>query len=110
MTFGEWLEQELRSRHLSQREFARLAGVSQGHISGVIAGGRNVGADFVIQAARALDVSPVLALQIAGLLTADDIPTTDDPQAARALDYFAQISPEQRVFILDFLQFLASVK
>ncbi|MHB9130377.1 MAG: helix-turn-helix domain-containing protein [Armatimonadota bacterium] len=66
--FATWLQEQLTQRGWDQAELARRSGVTTAHISNIMAGERNVGAQVSRKIARALHLPPEQVFRQAGLL------------------------------------------
>ena len=108
--FRVWLSQELKQRHLSQRELARQAGVSSPLVVRVLSGDMPASADFCIKVAAVLNINPIDTLIMADIFPSDVILplSQDDPLAQELLNIFAQLTPLQRQNLLEFARFLQS--
>ena len=105
--FSEWLQEELASRGWSAADLARRARLTTGAISHVINGSRRPGPDFCRAVARALGYPQELVFRKAGLI--DDPPPPDyDPNLRIALHLLANLPPEERQEILEYIQFKAA--
>lgn len=69
MTFGEWLETQMRERGLGVRELGRLSGVGTGTISRLLSESRGVGPDVCQKLARALGLPEIVVFVQAGLMS-----------------------------------------
>ena len=87
---------------MSQHEFARVAGVSQGAIGNVIRGDRQPGARLCLSIANALKVPPEIVFRRAGLLPARG-PRTE--AAEQMLYLIEQLPPGEQAEILELLRF-----
>jgi len=68
---GKFLENELRTRELSQAELARMAGVTRSGINGVIKGTTRPSNNLLLAISKSLRISPEILYQEAGLLPND---------------------------------------
>ena len=65
---GEWLRQTRESKHLSQRDLAKLAGISQSSIQSIEARHHVPKASVLVALAKALGESPEKVLRLAEVL------------------------------------------
>ena len=93
---GEWINSKLRERGWSQAELARRAGVSRTSISDAISGKENVGSNLATAIARALDVSEMEVLQLAGIVQSNH---SIDDRAARLAYRIGQLPAEDQEII-----------
>lgn len=101
LTFGEWLDEELRRLRITQERFAEILDVSQSAVSGWINGvsrptRRNCRA---IAAALSLPASDVLSR--AGWIEAPAMPNLQDTLGSGDVD-LSRIDPRLRVYMLGF--------
>lgn len=100
--FGVWLNAELIKRDWSQSDLAKKSGLSRGTVSHIMSGLRGVGSDSLNAIARALQMSPSIVFQAAGLLP----PAAEGGEEQEELKYlFSQLSAEGRREILDLMRF-----
>ena len=98
-----WLANEIKTRGWSHRELARRAGLSQTAVSTVLSSQRQPGWEFCEKVARALGETPEHVFRRAGLLPA--LPAPEDDATLRDLiDYARQLSPEERLMVLEYTQ------
>ncbi len=102
--FSNWLQAELEEKGLSQHEFARLAGVSQGAIGNVIRGDRQPGPQLCMAIARALHIPPEQVFRRAGLLPPTD-PATEETE--ELLYLLSNLPQDARRELLEFARFKA---
>ncbi len=67
-SFGEWLQEELNDRHLSQKEFSAISGITQSQISRIISGERGAAEKTILAIAKGLNLTPEFVFRKAGLL------------------------------------------
>ena len=103
MTFSDWIAEELKARDISQRQFAKMAGIAQGHLSNVLTGKRGLTADMAIQIANALELPPMVVLTKAGIIPPGP---DDDPALEELLAAARGLTAEQLKQLLDFARFL----
>ena len=106
-TFSEWLTGEIQKRGWGVADLAKRMGTYPATVSNVINGSRNPGPDFCRAVARALGYPQELVFRKAGLI--DDPPPPDyDPNLRIALHLLANLPPEEREEILEYIQFKAA--
>lgn len=66
--FVKWLSLEMKKRGISQAELARRSGVTQGTISRIMGGERNIGNDVATSISQALKLPLEEVMRAAGLL------------------------------------------
>ena len=104
MDFQHWLKEELNHRGWSHSQLSRRAGISQAAISNVLSGERRPGCDFCVKIAAALDLSPVLVLIKAGILSPQS--PDDDPALTELSELIRSLSPDQRLEVIRYIKFL----
>ena len=105
--FANWLLEELIKRGWSQADLSRRANLSRTAVSNILTGNRAPGPDFCRAVARALGYPQELVFRKAGLI--DDPPPPDyDPNLRIALHLLANLPPEERQEILEYIQFKAA--
>jgi len=97
----EWLRERLKERKWKQADLARASGIDTAVISNLINGKRGPGEDTCTAIAHALDLPPETVYRAAGLLP-PVTPTMEDTE--EALHLFAQLSPEERQEMIDFMR------
>ena len=97
-----YLQDELDKRGWSMSEMGRRAGISPAQVANVVGGRSQAGADFCIGIARALQVSPVHLLELAGVIPRQPQPA--DPEARRLLDAWYRLSEDERRVLLALLE------
>jgi len=102
--FIEWLYKELKSRNMSQRQFALLAGLSPGTISHVLGGSRNPGLDFCEKIAEALDIPTILVLEKAEIISKEEIGKDTDFLLLEHL--YHSLDKQDRRLLIDFAKML----
>lgn len=70
----ERLNQEKESRKMSNRQFAELLDMSHAHLSNVLNGDSKVTWKFAARVAEKLNLNPIEAFVMAGLVLADEVP------------------------------------
>ncbi len=101
VTFGEWLNEELRRRDWSKADLARAAGVSAPHITRIMSGEQRPGNDVIVAIARALDRPPEEVFRrVAGLPLQEE-----SPGLTEWVEIFFIADPAQREEIVDFARF-----
>ena len=98
-TFSDWLASELQKRNWSHNELARQSGLSQPTISAVMSNAKRPGLKFCLQVAQALDVSPVLVLQLAGHLP------EDSPLVLEIIEIVRSLPPDKHQALLHYLRY-----
>lgn len=100
--FGIWLNAELIKRDWSQSDLAKKSGLSRGTISNIMSGLRGVGTDSLNAIAKALQLSPSIVFQAAGLLP----PAAEGGEEREEMKYlFSRLTPEDRREILELMRF-----
>lgn len=103
--FAKWLMIEMEKRGISQAELARRSNTTQGTISRIVSGERNIGFDVCVAISRALHIAPENVLRAAGLLP----PVPETTEQKETLVYlFDQLTEKDRQTILDMMNFLLS--
>jgi len=90
MDFNDWLLEEIHSRGLGVREFARLADLGSGTISRIMTGTRSPGIDVCQAIARALKLPEEEVFARAGIFT----------RPSQVYSLFTKLSDTQREAIL----------
>jgi len=96
----------LRTRErmgLNQTAVASLCGVSSALVCAVESGYRNLNSDSLLKLSKGLGVSVDWLL---GVDTIERAPASVDPIAARLLELFSRLTAKERVYFLDFLEFM----
>ena len=88
---GKWLRQTRESKHLSQRDLAKLAGVSQSSIQSIEARDHVPKAIVLVAVAKALGESPEKVLRLASVLPRS--PDTRDPYF-ETLEILWELTPD----------------
>jgi len=104
MSFADWLTEQLHKRKMTQKDLADKAGVGKSAIN-KIARRMVMRPDprTYVAIAKALEVSPITVLRIAGILPPDpDYPELEDLKAV-----LAPLSFEQRNLALDLIRTVA---
>lgn len=70
MKFGDWLQNEMDSRDMSQADLSRSSGLTTAGVAYLVNGKRNPGQDACIKIAHALRLPPETVFQAAGILPA----------------------------------------
>ncbi len=104
MSFADWLTEQLHKRKMTQKDLADKAGVGKSAIN-KIARRMVMRPDprTYVAIAKALDVSPITVLRIAGILP-------PDPELPELEDYkiiLARLSPETRQIGLELIKTVA---
>lgn len=107
--FGQWLKRYRESKEIAQGDFAQQIGVTQAHLSRVENGGRGVSAELVLAVAKALQLSPLEALQQAGFWEQGEPAPLASRQKtsenAKIIDeMLSRLTPEQRSTGLDIIR------
>lgn len=104
ISFADWLNEKLREHNLSQAGLARKAGLHKSVINKL---SRSIvikpDAATYVAIAKALDISPITVLRIAGILP-------PDPELPELEDYkiiLARLSPETRKMGLELIKTVA---
>ena len=105
--FAKWLMTEMEKRGISQAELARRSNTTQGTISRIVSGERNIGFDVCVAISRALHIAPENVLRAAVLLppASENIAEKED-----LLHLFDQMSKEKKKDLLNYAQFLLAKK
>lgn len=101
MTFAKWLQLKLLQHNWSQAELARRSHVSEATISRVLLRGNIPGPDIVKAIADALGESTDLALELAGIVRLNDIPTDVTTEQRELFRELAKLAPEERKLVLE---------
>jgi transcriptional regulator with XRE-family HTH domain len=105
-TLRVWVTQKIKESGWSYRELARQAGISQSLVSRILSGDMPASPDFCIKVARALDVSPVYVMQLAGILPGEPTLTDDSPIAREIVQLIQDMPPERRQQVLEYVRFI----
>lgn len=93
VTFVTWLDEQLAERSWNRSELARRAGFTHSALSHIYSGARKPGMELCTGIARALNISPEVVFEKAGLLPTS---TPTDPIIATLL-YIAKQLPSDDV-------------
>jgi len=100
-SFGNWLQEELNKRDMSQADLSRASGLTTAGIAYLINGRRNAGEDAVNKIARALKLPPETVFRAAGLLP----PVSEiDEMKAQLIELTANMSREEQREVLEYLR------
>lgn len=99
-----WIDDELNKRGWSDSELARRGGISQSTVSMVRNGQRGASQVFCRAIAKAFDEPPERVLRLAGLLP--PLPAGEDPSIAELDEMVARMTPEQRLELLRYGEYL----
>lgn len=102
--FRLWLVEEIKRRFSHQGAFAEKIGVSHAYTSRILSGSKSPSVDFLVKAAVALDISPVLVLTRAGVLPPTSL--DDDPALQEIIELARTLTPEQRQEVIQYIFFL----
>jgi transcriptional regulator with XRE-family HTH domain len=72
-TFGDWLGEEMKKRHLSNADMARLSGLDDGTLSNLVNGRKRPGPDTCRPIAKALDLPQTFVFVQAGLMDVEEV-------------------------------------
>ena len=105
--FVKWLLDEMETKGISQAELARRSNITQGTISRIVSGERNIGFDVCVAISKALKIAPENVLRAAGLLppVAANVSETEN-----LLFLFDQMTNSKKKDLLNYAQFLLSKK
>jgi Helix-turn-helix. len=81
VSFGDWLEEELKSRNMKPADLIRISNIGKGTLSDIFSGRRKAGIDVVITVADALEIPREIALRAAGFLE----PTKDTSETVEQI-------------------------
>lgn len=99
----DWIEQELKQRNWSIRELSRASGVHSTALSRILSGQKKLTLDIYIKLAEGFDVPVERLLRLAGILSEGD----GDPSLAEWVEAGKRLSPEERLQILDYADYMS---
>ena len=104
IAFGDWVLHELNNRGWDQAELARRSGISDAHISRIVTGGRNPGADSVQRIARALRLPAEEAFRRAGLLPPRGATAADLARFNAMVETVSSLTAENQTLVFDLIE------
>ena len=104
--FSKWLGEKIEETRLSQREIAKLSGISQSLISQVVSARSPATANFCVQIAPVIGETPETVMRLAGILPPEppQLPD-DDPALAELLTLARRLPPDKLQEVIDFVWF-----
>jgi transcriptional regulator with XRE-family HTH domain len=107
LTLASWLRLQLLRHNLSQRQFANEIGLSTGLVSNILAGKHVPKVNTVRLLADFFQADEATVLEIAGLLTMQDLPTELDPEVKELIRRLNRLEDtERRVILTQVNQFI----
>ena len=100
LTLASWLRMQLLRNNLSQRQFAEVSGLSTGLISNILSGRSIPKVGTVRQLAHFFEADEVTVLEIAGLLTMQDLPAELDAETKEMIRRLNRLEQDERRVIL----------
>lgn len=98
--FGDWLQDELKNRNISQKDLADMSHITPAQISRIISGSRGAGEQALIAIAHALKLPSETVFRAAGLLP----PISPENELIKRITHITSQLPEDEQN--DILQFV----
>jgi transcriptional regulator with XRE-family HTH domain len=97
-----WIIDELNKRDWSQGELARRANITRGHISHILSGSRNAGAEVCIAIAKAFNEPPEKGLEMGGYLSKRE----PEPRLRDVMHKFRLLDDQEKADLEKYLDYL----
>jgi transcriptional regulator with XRE-family HTH domain len=103
--FAEWIREQLKAKGWKQADLARAAHIDEAVISNIIRGKRGPGLDSCRAIALALDLSPNVVLEAAGLLKPKDAPS-EDAYIHEIINIYEKFNMQNKKELIEFMRML----
>ena len=101
MSFSDWLSEQLHEHKMTQKDLATKAGLGKSAVNKLVRRMvKRPDPQTYIAIAKALDVSPITVLRIAGILP----PDPDFPEIEDLKSYLSKLSPDRRKLAVELVK------